>query len=296
MFYQVPLDEELAQVKRAIAYYAEWAEELRSGEHCEERVLKYYRGLLDPSKVAAFRFRALFFAMRLQPVLTYISEFAQQYGDAPQVLDLGCGYGIETLLLALSGAKAHGIDLQTAKITFARERQARYQQAHNKRLDLQFDTVSLFEHRPDELYDAVYSTATLHHIEPTPDAFEFIAQLIKPGGHFFLGEENGYSPIQQITVQKRIGWTHPRKVWVVKPESGERYLYGNENIRPAYQWARHMRAAGLLPQSIKYCRVLPPLDWPIERLVRSERRLRSIPVLAQVSAIGFLLTAHRPPT
>jgi 2-polyprenyl-3-methyl-5-hydroxy-6-metoxy-1,4-benzoquinol methylase len=295
MFYKVALEEELSQAKKAMHYYLAWAEELRSIERDQGYIFKYYEGLLDPTKVARSRFRGLFFAMRLQPVLTYIGEFTRQHGHAPYILDLGCGFGLETLILALNGAKAHGIDRAASKIAFASKRGTGYQEAHDLSLDLRYDSVDLFDFNPPSPYDAVYSNATLHHIEPLPDALEAIVHLIRPEGYFFLSEENGYSPIQQISVQRKIGWTQPRKLWHTDPNTGERYLYGNENIRAPCQWARHMKQVGLVPQSIKYCRFLPPLNWPIEQLVWIERFLRNIPLITQLSAIGFLLIACRPP-
>jgi hypothetical protein len=89
-------------------------------------------------------------------------------------------------------------------------------------------------------------------------------------------------------VQKRIGFAKSRKYLRVDSETGESFRYGNENIRPPFL----MRKAHLTPISIKYCRFLPPLDRSLRALVKLERGLRSIPVLAQIGAIGFLLTAQ----
>ena len=292
MYYKVGLDEERRQVSTAVEYYFNWAEEFRSTSYDWDFITSYYRGLLDPTRTTAIRFRALFFAMRLQPVLSYICQFISNQSRPPHILDLGCGFGIESVLLALTGAKVHGVDGWKPMIEQAQKRLGSYQTKHNIHLDLRYDHKNLFHFEPSEAYDAVYSSATLHHIEPIFEAFQKIATLIRPGGYFFLSDENGYSPIQQVAVQKKIGWTKSRKYLRTDPDTGEKFWYGNENIRPPFQWAKHMKRAGLSPLTIKYCRFLPPVDWSVDQLIKVERLLRSIPAVAQLGAIGFLFTAQ----
>jgi SAM-dependent methyltransferase len=293
MYYKIALDEELSQVNRAIDYYLDWAQEFRSTQYDWDFIYYYYRGLLNPENVAGIRFRAMFFAMRLQPVLTFVKQFREQHNCPPHVLDLGCGFGLESMLICLTGARVHGIDTWAPMIEHAKRRLTAYQARQSLALDLQYERANLFQFKASASYDAVYSSATLHHIEPVTDAFQAISALIKPGGYFFLSDENGCSPVQQLAVQKKIGWLHPRKHLRHDPDTGEIYLYGNENIRPPFLWARYMRQAALCPQSIKYCRFFPPLNWPVQRLVKLERRLRNIPLVAQLGAIGFLFTARK---
>ncbi len=293
MRYQVPFNEELKQTTSAIDYYLDWAEEFRTTDYDWEFLQTYYKGLIDPSQSKRILFRALFFTTRLQPVLSFIEQFKQQHNTSPRILDLGCGMGLESLLLSLSGATVHGVDPWSEMIKFSRFRQQAYQTKHSIQLALDYEQANIFKYNPSEPYDAVYSSATLHHIEPASDDVKIISQLLKPGGYFFLSDENGLSPLQQLAVQKKIGWIRPRKFWRVDSETGERYLYGNENIQPNFIWERYMRDAGLEPTTIKYCRFLPPLDHPVEWFVKWERTLRNIPLLAEMTAIGFLLTAQK---
>lgn len=288
MNYQVDLNEELAQVAHAVDYYQDWAG--RFQQSASDELASYYRGMAAGSDSAMLRFRALFFAMRLQPVLTWI----QQCEHPPYILDLGCGYGLETMLLCLAGARVCGIDTAVAKIEQARLQKATYEQQYGRSLDVHFEAANLFDYQPEESFDAVYTSATLHHIEPVGEATRVIASFIRPGGWFFLSDENGYSPLQQLVVQKRIGWTSSRYVVRTDPQTGQSYPYGRENIRAPFQWAKHMRHAALVPEYIKYCRLLPPLKWPLERLVRYERALRRVPIVSQLAAIGFLFAARKP--
>jgi len=96
--YRISLDEELIQVNRAIEFYLDWGEKLRTNPQNSEWVTDYYYGLLNVTKVASLRFRALFFAMRIQPALSYIDQFVREQKRAPHILDLGCGCGLESTL------------------------------------------------------------------------------------------------------------------------------------------------------------------------------------------------------
>ncbi|MBZ0302341.1 MAG: class I SAM-dependent methyltransferase [Anaerolineae bacterium] len=289
MYYEINIDKELAQAEIAFRYYLNQSVQLRNATDIPEQLKYYYRGMLAPTGSAALSFRALFFAMRLQPVLNYI----QHSEHPPRVLDLGCGFGLQTLLLSQSGAQVYGIDTAVDEIDEAQRQKIVYEQEYGASLNLDYEAANLFDFHANEPFDAVYSSATLHHIEPAGKAIQAIADLIKPSGWFFLSDENGYSPVQQLIVQKRIGWTSSRHVIRTDPATGKIYPYGRENIRAPFQWARHMRRAGLEPRFIKYCRLLPPVNWPLERLVRGERALRNIPLVAQIAAIGFLLAAQK---
>src|SRR5687768_5077297 len=134
-YYHVSFDEELKQVNRAIDYYLAWAEEFRSTKYDWDFIYYYYRGLLNPNNIAGIRFRALFFAMRLQPVLTYVERFLQENNRPPFILDLGCGFGLESLLIALTGAKVCGIDEWVPMIDHAKRRLEQYQNKNNFSLD-----------------------------------------------------------------------------------------------------------------------------------------------------------------
>lgn len=292
MYYSVSLDEELKQVEQAVQYYLDSSDILQSLH--DESVNQYYHGLFATLSGRKLNFKALFFAMRLQPILTYIAVFQQTHNRPPQILDVGCGFGLESALLAYSGAQVQGIDGSETKIEGAKKLQVAYEKTYARQLNLIYQVSNLFQFRPDQQFDVVYSSATLHHIEPISEAVQALADFITPGGMFFLSDENGYSPLQQVAVQHRIGWAKPRKYWRTDPETGEKFLYGNENIRAAFQWIRHIRKAGMQPETIKYCRFLPPVDWPVDRLVRTERQLRQIPLVTQLWAIGFLLTSRKP--
>ncbi len=292
-YYQIERENELRQVRKALAFYHDWADLVRSSSAEWEYLKQYYRGLLDPRKKASIEFRALFFASRIEPVLTYIENFVALHRRAPQILDLGCGFGMESLLLCATGATIHAVDVSRRKLALTPGLKKAYEDKIGGALPLTFGYGNIFELNAPGAYDAVYSSATLHHIEPALDALGRIRELIRPGGHFFLSDENGANLLQQLVVQHSLGWRTPRVAWELDPETGVNRLCGNENIRPAFRWSRLITQAALTPQTIKYCRFFPPLPIPPDRLLAWERSLRNLPLLTQFASIGFLLTATR---
>lgn len=69
--------------------------------------------------------------------------------------------------------------------------------------------------------------------------------------------------------------------WQIDAATGERYLYGNEHIRPIWTWNRFARQAGFRLQEIQYvspwfhgpkseaslCRARGVETWPLARAV-----------------------------
>jgi SAM-dependent methyltransferase len=94
-----------------------------------------------------------------------------------EVLDVGCGQGIDLCEYALAGARATGIDLTPRHLELARE--------HLAELDLEATVVEGDAERlpfPDESFDRVSSNGVLHHTPDTPAALREIRRVLRPGG------------------------------------------------------------------------------------------------------------------
>lgn len=95
------------------------------------------------------------------------------------VLDVGCGRGVQTQLLARQGAYATGVDVQESVIA-----RARTELAHSPVRDrVKFFRGTVQEARfPDEHFDAVYSFCVLEHIPDLPEVLLDLHRSMKPGG------------------------------------------------------------------------------------------------------------------
>jgi 2-polyprenyl-3-methyl-5-hydroxy-6-metoxy-1,4-benzoquinol methylase len=278
--------DELTHVRRAVDYYERFAQRVGHSE-LGAKVARYYE-IGATSSRAVLRFKALFFATRIEAVLRFIESFQRAHGRRPHMLDVGCGYGLETTLLAAAGAEITGVDYVSTKVEIARTASVLLRELAGLDREITYLQGDIRTYTADTAFDAIYSSATLHHIEPLQTACDAIARLLQPGGSFFLSDENGASPVQQLLVQHRIGWRTPRVLTQVDEATGERSLYGNENIRPVFAWKRHLQTAGLTLRGLKYCRFLPPLDLDVATLLRAERLARRMPLVAQLTAIGFI--------
>jgi len=129
-------------------------------------------------------------------------DFVAKYGEdvvqllAPQqgerILDLGCGTGYLTHLIAQAGARVVGIDNSSSMIQRA---QAAYP-------DLDFRVLSATDFTFDMPFDAIFSNATLHWVLDKENAVDHIAQALKPGGRLIL-EMGGKGNVEEIVVATR---------------------------------------------------------------------------------------------
>lgn len=94
-----------------------------------------------------------------------------------EVLDVGCGQGIDVYRYALAGAKATGIDLTPRHVELA--------EAHLAAMGLEAEIVQgdaealPFE---DGSFDRVSSNGVLHHTPDLPAALREIGRVLRPGG------------------------------------------------------------------------------------------------------------------
>jgi SAM-dependent methyltransferase len=108
-------------------------------------------------------------------------------GDAPLILDLGCGTGsvMAALLEAIPGSRAIGVDMDPTLLRLAEERLIMYgDRAQVFWADLrQADWVSTLS---QQKVNAIVSATALHWLAPEQLAalYTQIASLLKPGGIF----------------------------------------------------------------------------------------------------------------
>lgn len=103
-----------------------------------------------------------------------------------RILDIGCGSGTVSRLLASHGASVVGIDPSPALVTAAREKgiDARVEDAH----ELSYQ----------EEFDAAFSNAALHWLKADPQRVLYnVRRALKPGGRF-VGEMGGDGNVRTI--------------------------------------------------------------------------------------------------
>jgi ubiquinone/menaquinone biosynthesis C-methylase UbiE len=102
-----------------------------------------------------------------------------RYRDATglDVLDVGCGQGIDLYRYAAAGARATGIDLTPRHVALAR--------AHLRAMGVQAEVIIGDAERmpfPDDSFDWVSSNGVLHHTPDIRQALAEIRRVLRPGG------------------------------------------------------------------------------------------------------------------
>jgi 2-polyprenyl-3-methyl-5-hydroxy-6-metoxy-1,4-benzoquinol methylase len=128
-----------------------------------------------------------------------------QRGD--RVLELGCGLGRYTMLLAEAGVAVEGLDLSPQLLEQL--------EAHNAgRYDIPLHGFDIID-APKELYgtfDAVIGFFVLHHVHDLEACLAVATQLVRPGGRVAFLEPNPSNPLYyfQIAFTPEMAWKAER--------------------------------------------------------------------------------------
>jgi 2-polyprenyl-3-methyl-5-hydroxy-6-metoxy-1,4-benzoquinol methylase len=156
-----------------------------------------------------------------------------------RVLELGCGLGRYTMLLAEAGVAIEGLDLSP--------RLLEQLQAHNAgRYDIPVHASDIID-APKELYgtfDAVVGFFVLHHVHDLEACLAVATQLVKPGGRVAFLEPNPMNVLYyfQITFTPEMAWEAERGMLRMTPKE----------MFPA------MERAGLKDNTVRRFGLFPP--------------------------------------
>ena len=139
----------------------------------------------------------------------HVEEALRSVEVKPQdrVLEVGCGMGRYTLLLAEKGVRVEGLDLAPALL----ERMREY---NGDRYNIPLHCADMVS-PPKELegvFDVVIGFFVLHHVHDLDPCFAAMARLLRPGGRMIFVEPNPYNPLYylQILLTPRMTWKAER--------------------------------------------------------------------------------------
>jgi SAM-dependent methyltransferase len=139
-----------------------------------------------------------------EPWMTPAHHFLATYGPFTHVAELGCGDGLLTnFMLAFdSKLKVDAYDISHASLERSRALIASHEGAAQRcrlmRIDLNTEAL------PTDLYDAVLTTGSMHHIENLDFCFGNIRRSLKAGGLLWLNDYVGPNRFQWSDTQMRL--------------------------------------------------------------------------------------------
>jgi SAM-dependent methyltransferase len=179
-----------------------------------------------------------------------------------RVLEVGCGMGRFTLMLAERGVQVEGLDLTPGLLN--RLRAHRGSRDSLPLHDIPLHCADVLDPPPalDHAFDVVLGFFVLHHLRDIDVAIAAMSRLLKPGGRLVLLDANGWNPLFYLQILMMPGMT-----W-----RGDK---GMARMRPRVVFDA-MRQAGLLRFSVSRFGFLPAflVDRPWgSRLDRAMERL-----------------------
>lgn len=108
------------------------------------------------------------------------------------VLDLGCGTGWFSVILAKRGAVVEGIDISPTAIEIAKKRAIINQVSDS----VKFKVMSFYDLAyPDRTFDKIIGLSALHHMRNKELLCDSLYRILKPGGMIVFNEPFGNSTI-----------------------------------------------------------------------------------------------------
>lgn len=160
-----------------------------------------------------------------------------------KALDIGCGTGYFSLMLARAGAEVTGVDRSGAMVAFAEEKARREGIA----ADFQVANAGSLPF-PPESFDLVTGVTALCFAEAPERVLREARRVLKPSGRIVIGELNALSP-----------WAVARRIkGLVRPS-----VYRHARFfRPA-ELERLLTASGFLITARRTLLYFPPLNSPL---------------------------------
>jgi ubiquinone/menaquinone biosynthesis C-methylase UbiE len=216
-----------------------------------------------------------------------------RYTDCAErdVLEVGCGTGPSTVVMAERGARVIALDVSPSMVEAARLRVRDHGFADRAEVRLVEHTRTL--DFPDARFDLVVCNGVLEHVEPAErePIMREMWRVLRPHGHLFIGETpNRLWPIDDHTTG--LWWTHymPRNL-------ARRYAAWRGKIKPADD-LNAMGGFGCRFNELVRCvprnevRVLnhkPPYSWIARRRQELSGRPLRRAFVGLLAAVQYLL-------
>ncbi|MGH2687729.1 MAG: class I SAM-dependent methyltransferase [Actinomycetota bacterium] len=131
-----------------------------------------------------------------------------------RVLEIGCGTGRYTLIMARQGMRVEGLDLTPELLETLR--------ADAGDLDIPLHACDVIDCPPEMhgTFDMVIGYFVLHHLHDLDASFAALTRLVRPGGKVAFMEPNPLNPLYyfQITLTPEMSWRGEKGIFKMRPD------------------------------------------------------------------------------
>lgn len=198
----------------------------------------YYASIFGP-EIKQIKPRHLKWFRRLSPIFTL--------PKGTTIVDYGGGYGLDSIFLASLGYNMIFYEITPHHLAIAQSLANKFADKFGP-LPITF-VLAGKDALPSEV-DIVLLNEVAHHIEPVQQVFTAATKMLRVGGALYLLEPNYLCLAVQVFFFRVRGFNTVQKR--TDKETGQQYLWGNENIRLVSTWDRHAKAEGLHPRETGY--------------------------------------------
>lgn len=146
--------------------------------------------LLEPQGKAP-HLGMLGYAQRILPVVDLIT----QRREPLRILDAGCGYGTESILFSLLGARVTGVELVPDRAALAESRVEFYQSYFRRPMWLKFINANIFSYlKKASVFDLIWAMEAISHIHPAEMFLEQTREHLSPDGLLVISDANTLNP------------------------------------------------------------------------------------------------------
>lgn len=186
--------------------------------------------------------------------------------EGKRVLDLACGEGYNTRILAEKGAKVTGIDISRKMIELAREKEA----AQNLGITYITSDAAHMEDLPNNHFDLVTCFMSLQDIEHLEDAVSEVARVLKKNGRFIFSIPHPCF-VKLMKDRKQWRWRNKSAAYAEEEKELEKGTYSSD-VRYKIHWTmerltQHFKTVSFHRTISDYSRALFQNGFQISRLV-----------------------------
>lgn len=236
--FKLKIQVSLSNIKTVQKFYSTLLSEVeQAGYNSQEISLlgntrRYYGRYLNPS------LRNYFIQTVIPHIADAISYFRLMERPNLNILDLGCGLGIQSLIFASFGAKVVGVDIREEAISLCKKRKAYYEKELKVDLDLEFHHCDfrLSHQRYFNIrFDCLFSMSAFSYITPLEKTVKLISYLLKDDAKIFLYEENATFLVSYFKRREIIPSPKTTANAFRKEKFDTDFLYGGCSL-PSFFW------------------------------------------------------------